>query len=64
MSKPAVPISMSSESFDKLGKFDLTEYTLLARELHPLISSDLFSDVVFEVEGKTVNQLAAHFDIY
>lgn len=63
MSKPAVSISMSCESSAKTGIFDLTEYTLLARELHPLISSDLFSDVVFEVEGKNVTQLTAHFDI-
>lgn len=32
----------------------LDEYPLLPRELHSLISSDLFSDVVFEIEGKKV----------
>jgi len=32
----------------------LDEYSLLPRQLHSLISSDLFSDIVFEVEGKKV----------
>lgn len=32
----------------------LKEYSLLPRQLHSLINSDLFSDVVFEVEGQKI----------
>ena len=38
----------------------LAEYSLLSRQLHAIVGSDLFADVVFEVEGKHV---AAHRNI-
>ncbi len=41
-------------------KDPLEDYALLPRQLHQLVGSDLFSDVMFEVEGRRV---AAHRNI-
>ena len=47
-------ISPENSSLAEVQKCDLSEHSLLARQLHPLVSSDLFSDVIFEVEDKKV----------
>lgn len=42
----------------------LDEYPLLPRQLHSLISSDLFSDVVFEIEGKRVTKSISKLNFF